>query len=142
MDSKLAAGTIAFLLSFGVVSAATPEGCSSDTFQVDGAPLTVGICPGPALSATPGAKPDSGKAPAAGKTSAASLVETFSTKSASFTVSSPVDFLAGAETSRTIDDVSLARLGIAKTIHMTIAFKPGSARLERALLIPGAVVLK
>jgi hypothetical protein len=44
--------------------------------------------------------------------------------------------------SRTIDDVSLARLGIARTLHMTIAYKLGSAKLERALLIPGALVLK
>ena len=53
-----------------------------------------------------------------------------------------LDYFAGADYSRAIDDAPLQRFGIAKTLHMTIGYKPGSVRLEHALLVPGAIALK
>lgn len=132
MGKRLPAAALALALSLGTASAAVPEGCSSDAFAIDGSQVTVQVCLGG----------PSAKAPATPRSGSVSLVETFSTHDASFSQTTSVDYLAGAEVSRAIDDVSLARLGIARTLHMTIAFKPGSAKLERALLIPGAVVLK
>ena len=132
MRKGLPACAVALALSLGAASAAVPEGCSSDAFAIDGSQVTVLVCLGGAAV----------KAPATPNSGSASLVETFSSREASFSQTSSVEFLAGAEVSRKIEDVSLARLGISKTLHMTIAYKPGSAKLERALLIPGAVVLK
>jgi len=132
MGKRLPGAVLALALSLGTVSAAVPEGCSSDSFAIDGSQVSIVVCTGGPFA----------KAPATPKSGSASIVETFSTHEASFSQTVSVDYLPGAEISRTIDDVSLARLGIARTLHMTIAYKPGSAKLERALLIPGAVVLK
>ncbi len=132
MRKGLPACAFVLALSLGAASAAVPEGCSSDVFPIDGSQVTVLVCAGGPAA----------KAPATPNAGSASLVETFSTRDASFSQTSSVEYLPGAETSRKIEDVSLARLGISKTLHMTIAYKPGSAKLERVLLIPGAVVLK
>ena len=104
-------------------SAAAP--CSNDAFVVDGTPLTVAVCAGQ---------------PAAGRVA---LVETFTVRGAA-PLQRTVDAgaPAGAEAIRTIDDAPLAKLGIAKTLHMTISYKSGAVRLEHALLVPGAVPLK
>jgi hypothetical protein len=105
--------------------------CSSDAFTVDGHALTVQIC---APAAAP--RPEKGKRAVVG------LRETVSSGGASFVRAGSVDYLEGAESSRTLDDVPLDKLGIAKTLHLTIGYKPGTVRLEHALLIPGAVPLK
>jgi hypothetical protein len=127
-----AACALALALSFGTAAAATPETCSSDAFAIDGSQVAVQTC-----AAGPAAK-----APATPKPGSASIVQTFSSHGASFSQTTSVEYLPGSEVSRTIADVSLAPLGIAKTLHMTIAYKPGSAKVERALLVPGAIVLK
>jgi hypothetical protein len=38
--------------------------------------------------------------------------------------------------------VPLAKLGLARTLHLTVVYTSGSARLEHALLVPGAIALK
>jgi hypothetical protein len=69
--------------------------------------------------------------------------ETLSTKTASFQRTVDLEFLAGNEVSRSIDDVPLARLGFGKeALHLTIARTPQSIVLEHALLLPGAIPLK
>ena len=71
------------------------------------------------------------------------VAETLSTKSASFGRTVDLEFLAGDEVSRSIDDVPLARLGFGKeALHVTIARTPTSIALEHALLLPGAIPLK
>ena len=105
--------------------------CSHDTLSVDGTAVNVQIC------ATEPSKP----APS-GKTASLPVTETLSTKDQSFTRTTTLDFLGGEELSRTIDNVPLAKLGIPKTLHLTLAHKAGSLALEHALLIPGAVTLE
>jgi len=109
--------------------AAAPA-CSSDTFAIDGTALAVEVC-------APGG-------PAAG--TKVTLVERFTVKGqAPLERTLVVDVLAKAGTSRAIDDVPLAKLGIERTLHMTVVYKPGqapSAGLEHALLVPGAIALK
>jgi hypothetical protein len=117
--------------------------CSSDPFTVDGAMLTVEVC-APA------------QAPAAGKVT---LIERFTVKGqAPLERALVVEVLPRAGTSRSIDDVPLAKLGIARTLHLTVVYKPPStgsgqalltgpgqppsAALEHAMLIPGAIALK
>ena len=60
----------------------------------------------------------------------------------SFSRTVTFDALAGSDYSRTIDDLPLARVGIEKSLHLTIRYKLGSVRLEHALLVPGAIALK
>jgi hypothetical protein len=126
---------LASVLACSPAAASAAEGCSSDSFVVDGAQLSVAVCatvpPAPLLKGAPPPKAGS-----------IALVETFSTKTASFSRTTVLDPLSGNDFSRTIDDVSLAPLGVAKTLHMTIAYKAGTARLEHALLVPGAIALK
>jgi len=121
--------------TFARASAAAAP-CSLDTFSIEGAALAVEVC-----------------APAE------SLVGTKVTLTERFTVKGQtpleralvVEVLPKAGTSRSIDDVSLAKLGINKTLHLTIVFKagpstgsgrPAGASLEHALLVPGAIALK
>ena len=70
------------------------------------------------------------------------IAETLSSGPTSFTRDVTLDFLAGAEVSRTIDDVPLAKLGMERTLHLTIGYRSDSIRLEHALLVPGAIPLK
>jgi hypothetical protein len=110
------------------------DGCSHDAFVIDGATVGVTLCPGAAAPAR--------RARSDGQGGGITVLETFSSASATFsrtTVVVPDDQSGPA---RAIDDVSLDRLGITKTLHLTIAYRGGATRLEHALLIPGAVPLK
>jgi hypothetical protein len=53
-----------------------------------------------------------------------------------------LDAAPAEDPSRTIDDVPLASLGLARTLHLTLAVRASGIRLEHALLVPGAVTLK
>lgn len=124
------------LAAVGVVAIRTPSpaACASDTFTVDGNALVVGICTLERPAAV------RGKAPAG---NAGTLQETVSVKGhAPLTRTAPYSRLASDATARTIDDVPLQSLGIPKTLHVTLAVRAGNVRLEHALLVPGAVVLK
>jgi hypothetical protein len=128
--------TLAGVSLAGILAAVTPTAvpaapCSSDTFGIDGHAVLVRIC-----APAPGAVGEKGKpAPV-------QLRETFSTGGTSFERTVSLHSVDGAASSRTIDDVPLDKLGIAKTLHLTIGYKPGGVTLERALLVPGAVPLK
>lgn len=106
--------------------------CSSDVFAIDGKPVTVAVCAPPAAATGSGGKP--ARVP---------VVETLTAgANRSWSRAVTLDFLAGTEISRSIDDIPLADIGISKTLHLTIGYKPGTVRVERAMLIPGAIPLK
>jgi hypothetical protein len=125
--------TIATLaLSGALLAAVLPAaqtgdaGCSSDAFAIDGSSVVVQLC-------------------ARDVNAAAKIVvtETLSVKGQTpFVREVPLDRVPGADSSRAIDDVPLTKLGLARTLHLTIAVKNGAVRLEHALLVPGAVALK
>jgi hypothetical protein len=120
---------VVIAISFLGVASAAPSGagCSSDSFSIDGSSLAIGLCP----------------AATGGTASKAAVTETLTVKGQPPLVRPVfIDLLPGADTSRTIDDAPLEKLGIAKTLHLTIAYKNGSAHLEHALLVPGAIALK
>jgi hypothetical protein len=100
-----------------------PVPCSHDTFAIDG-PLNVTLC-----------------AMKSGPTTIA-IAETFANKTGSFSHATTIDLVPGAESARGIDDVALAPLGLSQTLHIAMRYKGGSVVLERALLAPGAIVLK
>jgi len=116
-------------------AAAQPDGCTRDTLMVDGSPVDVTLC-APDVAGRKNAP--AGEARPAGVT----ITESFAANGSSFSQSAAVDFLGRRARGRTIDDVPLAKLGIAKTLHLTIVYREGAAHLEHAMLIPGAVTLK
>ena len=119
-------------LALAVVSPApAQETCSSDTFSIDGRSVDVSVC-GP----TSVPKPTKGQP-------SIQLRETVGVRGGVPLVREvALATLPDEGLAHTIDDVPLQKLGIERTLHVTLAYKPGTVRLEHALLIPGAVVLK
>jgi hypothetical protein len=109
-----------------------PSVCSNDVFTINDRPVSVVLC-------VPVTDP---KRSADGKRLVVTVSETVSSRGATFDRDVALDFLAGTDLSRTLDDVPLDKLGIAGTLHLTIGYRPGTIRLEHALLIPGAKALK
>jgi len=124
---------VVLALTSGLLAATTPSasvaetGCSSDVFAIDGSSVSLAIC-----------------ASDAPKTASKTVVtERFVVKNMPDLVRElALDRLPGADSARAIDDVSLEKLGISRTLHLTVALKGGTVHLEHALLIPGAVALK
>jgi len=109
-----------------VVAPASAAPCSSDTFSIDGSSVSLNVCPSGAAAA--------GKLP---------LTETASVKGQPpLGRVSSIDLIPGSDVARTIDDLPLRNLGIARTLHLTISYKNGAVRVEHALLVPGAIALK
>lgn len=122
---RTSVAVLAFLVaSIAPVLAQPAARCSHEVFPVGGQPVTVTVCAG---------APDGGKSVA--------VTETFKNAANTFTHGTSVDVLKGA-TSRTVDDVSLAPLGLQFTLHMTLAYRDAAVTIEHALLLPGAVPLK
>jgi len=130
--STLAFAFAATVFTVAVSAAAQSQICSRETLVIDAAPVLIVLCALPAPTPTGGA--------------AVVLIpvsESLSTKAASFARTVDLQFLAGSEVSRSIDDVPLARLGFAnESLHLTISRTPGALHLEHALLLPGALPLK
>ncbi len=99
--------------------------CTHDTFPVGGQNVAVTACAG---------APDSGQAVA--------VTETLKGAAASFTHTTSIDVLPGAASSRAVDDVALAPLGLQYTLHLTLAYHEAAVSIEHALLLPGAIPLK
>ncbi|HEV3088790.1 MAG TPA: hypothetical protein VGX96_16380 [Candidatus Elarobacter sp.] len=120
-----AAVAVLLAASIGPAFAQNPaQRCSHETFPVGGQSVVVTVCAG---------------APDGGKTVA--VTETFKGAAASFNHTTSIEVLAGA-TSRAVDDVSLAPLGLQYTLHITLAYRDAAVTIEHALLLPGAVPLK
>ena len=121
----LAAGLSPLAAPVGPALAQPAQRCSHETFPVGGQPVTVTVCAG---------------APNGAKTVA--VAETFKNAATSFSHSASIEVLPGAATSRAVDDVPLAPLGLQFTLHMTLAYREAGVVIEHALLLPGAVPLK
>lgn len=116
--------SIAAFLGTGSVVSAQGSNCTHDSLNVDGSAIAATFCVAGA-SAT-----------------GATINATFSRGDVSFAHSLTVDVVSGASVTRAVDDVPLEKFGSQKRLHLTIAYRNGSASLERALLLPGAVILK
>ncbi|HEV8023182.1 MAG TPA: hypothetical protein VGP41_18045 [Candidatus Lustribacter sp.] len=117
------AGTLVAFLAAGAAALAQ-DTCTHDTLTVDGGPVAATFCV-------------AAGAPAARVT----VNETFERGGKQFSRPLTIDVVSGASVTRAVDDVPLTDLGSDKTLHLTVAYRPGSAVLEHALLLPGAVVL-
>ena len=122
---RILAAALALAATSVAAASAQPAGrCSHDAFPVAGQTVGVTVC----------------AAAAEGKS--VQVTETFKGRTGSFSRNTTVDVLPGAATSRTVDDVGLAPLGLPYTLHLTLAYRDALASIEHALLLPGAVPLK
>ncbi len=112
-------------------AAAQPQShCTRETLNVTGTRVTVSYC---VLSAA--RSPD-------GRETIANVQETYSSARGSFGQTAPLSFLTGDDPSRVIEDVSLARLGMTGTLHLTLIMRAQRVVVEAAILTPGAIVVK
>ncbi len=119
-------------------SPASAAACSVDSFVIDGVAVSVELCD--IRASTPAAPTARAKSVASGS---GEVRETLSVKGHPPLVrSARYERLASEETARTLDDIPLQTLGIQRTMHVTLAVRDGTARLEHALLVPGAMPLK
>jgi len=109
----------------GFPASAQGERCSHDALTVDGTPVAARFC-----------------VPTGAGAANVSVTETFTAKGRSIAKTTPLAVVAGALTSRTIDDIDLGPLGLKRALHMTLAYRAGAVELEHALALPGAIPIK
>ena len=103
--------------------------CATRAASIEGSAVEITLCAGASHAVSS----------AAGKVVTVDLEQQFKAPKGSFAQTGPVEFLAGAAVSRAILDVAIDKLGIAKTLHMTLTLKDGRVTLEHAMLLPGAI---
>lgn len=113
-----------------LVFAAPAENCTHETLNVKSTTIRITYCAPPV------------RADAAGRTVVLAVHESFSSAKGAFSQISNLEFLAGDEPSRVIEDVALEKLGIDATLHLTLVLRKGAVALEGAMLTPGAITLK
>jgi hypothetical protein len=109
----------------GLPASAQADRCTRDVLGIDTLAIAAVFCV-PADAAAPSVV----------------VTETFSARGKSIRKTVALAVVAGAQTSRTIDDVDLAPLGARHSLHMTLAYRAGVVVLEHALALPGAIPLK
>ena len=70
------------------------------------------------------------------------VAATYSAPGGSLQRALELHFLEGEGTSRVLESLDLGKLGLAGTLHLTLAYSRGQVRLEGALLTPGAITIK
>ncbi|MHB8177282.1 MAG: hypothetical protein ACYDA5_01925 [Vulcanimicrobiaceae bacterium] len=123
---------LALLLTTALACAAPALGatCTRDTLTVRGVALYVNYC----IVAPPTALP--------GDETSVTVAETFTSGSRTYRRTSILQFIAGQASSRVIESVSLASVGLHGTLHTTLLYRNGQVRLDGALLTPGAIVIR
>ncbi|GAC1355555.1 MAG: hypothetical protein NVSMB31_16000 [Vulcanimicrobiaceae bacterium] len=110
--------------------AAPVTNCTHETLKVKNTPIHITYCAPPV------------RADASGRTVILALRESFSSRKGAFAQTSNLEFLAGDEPSRVIEDVALEKLGLDVTLHLTLVLRRGAVAIEGAILTPGAITLK
>jgi len=127
MKQLALAAALAVLLSRAAF-AQTGGHCTRETLPVKGTAVTIGYC----VVGTHGE----------GGERTVQVAETYSSPRGSFSQTSPLEFIAGDQPSRVIEDVALSQLGIAGTLHLTLVLRGGAVHVEAAMLTPGAITIK
>lgn len=97
--------------------------CSHDVFPIGGQAVVVAAC-------------------ATAQNGTIAVSESVRGASGALTHATTMSLLAGASVARTVDDIPLQQLGLAYTLHLTLAYRDGQMTVEHALLLPGARPLK
>lgn len=130
--------TAALALSLGAVilspsrdAQAQPAGhCTREVLTVRGTPLTVSYC---ILGSGPAAP---------GHDLPVHLSASYTTPRGSYTQESTLNFIAGEESSRVLQDLALDKVGLQGTLHLTLLLHGGLVRVDSAMLTPGAITIK
>jgi hypothetical protein len=104
--------------------------CSQETLTVRGAPVTVSYCVGGSIRSTDATE------------LIVPVAATYSAPGGTVRRSVNLRFVAGERTSRIIENLDLRQLGLAGTLHLTLAYAGGLVRVEEAMLTPGAITIK
>lgn len=122
---RRAAFAAVLVLTAANAAVAQTERCTSDVLTIEGASVTARVCA------------------SAGSGDGQKILVTVALVNSAGTVrhTTPFELLTGG-VSRTVDDISLEPLGFKKTLHVTLAYRAGTVKLEHALLLPGAVPIK
>ena len=70
------------------------------------------------------------------------VTEAYSSSGGSMTRSTTLRFITGEGPSRVLENVNLAELGLTGTLHLTLVYAGGEVRVEKAMLTPGAIIIK
>jgi hypothetical protein len=124
MRSLVAVAVLFAVATGGAAAQPAARGCSNDIFTVAGQQVSLTVCAG----AVDG--------------SAVAITETAKSGAKASSRAASIEILPGAATSRSVDDLSLEPIGLSYTLHLTLAYRNGTATTEHALLLPGAVPLK
>lgn len=114
---------------FAVASAQPAGKCTHETLSVKSTPVTIGYCV-------------TAQGNEAGPDLPVTVQATYSSPHGSFSQPATLRFVKGVDSSRVIEDVSLDRLGIEGTLHLTLVLRGGVVRIETAMLTPGAITIK
>jgi hypothetical protein len=126
---RRAAPIFALLAALTVPAGATSP-CTTETLNVQGAPVKIGYC------VTGAARP------AGGQEIIVPVVATYSASARSSSQARELHFLAEPSVSRVLEAFDLSQLGLSGTLHLTLAYSQGLVRVEGALLTPGAITIK
>jgi hypothetical protein len=120
-----------------VVAAALPtaasaqQHCSQETLSVHGTPVTIGYCVNATIRS------------GAGEEIQVPVQASYSSPGGSFARPEDLRFISGEGTSRVVENLALAPLGLAgQTLHLTLVYSGGTVHVEGALLTPGAITIK
>lgn len=106
------------------------EGCTRETLTVKGTPVSASYC----VTRT-------SRGPS-GREVSVVVAQTFSSPKGSFSQNAPLQFVAGVDPARAIEDVNLSEVGIAGTLHLTLSYRGGLVHIDAAMLTPGAITIK
>jgi hypothetical protein len=121
------------ILAFGLARQAQAQPanrCTRETLDVKGTPLTAAYCVDSVGNAAPG------------RDLPVRVSQSYSTARGSFSEDTTLTFIAGEEASRVIQDLSLDRVGLQGTLHLTLVLHGGVVRIDSAMLTPGAITIK
>jgi len=107
-----------------------PGRCTHETLSVRGTPVMATYCVTGGASAAPG------------RDLPVHVTETYSTARGSWSQDVTLQFIAGEEASRVIQDVPLDKVGLQGTLHVTLVLRGGAVRVDSAMLTPGAITIK
>ena len=132
----MVARSTALLLAFAAAVASTtvgalaaPPGCTQETLAVRGVPVTIGYC----ITAPPRYEGDELVVP---------VSASFAAPGGAFGRMRELRFIGGEGTSRILENVQLARLGMPGVLHLALVYEGGQVRIEGALLTPGGITIK
>jgi hypothetical protein len=112
------------------VPAALAAPCSQETLTVEGAPVTISYCVSGALRGD------------GAQEVIVPVIASYSAPGGTLRRAIELHFIADEGTSRVLQSLDLAKLGLTGTLHLTLAYSHGVVQLEGALLTPGAITIK